>query len=301
MKNKYANTNSKNRNYNPIILKNIYRLIHNHLNNKLNLPGIWSNFYPHTNNQLLTKELIKDNLNSFWLKVMNKLNKDQYILFLFRIHFENDIYITLNNIQKFNKTDFKELLDSYCKSVNTKNEKYLSLKISRIIFTYKIIPMNKLIITKSNITFSNKKLSIYKIFGYILSTITYYTNWSDLNMKSKNIKLLQRSKDLIYHNSLIFYNNLNFINFSSVIFLGIILYNFFIGLELNQELFGMIFTFVISYLFSSYILNKFTFSKNIIIRLFQKFILLILFLIFSFTLLYSLVIIKTIIKFVFLY
>jgi hypothetical protein len=99
-------------------------------------------------------------------------------------------------------------------------------------------------------------------------------------MNTTLIKFLQKYKDLMFHSFFIFYNHINFLNLNIVIFLGFILYKFYFGSGINGGLLALFVSFLISALFSSYVLNKFEYSKNIIVRILQKFVIYILILIF---------------------
>ena len=68
------------------------------------------------------------------------------------------------------------------------------------------------------------------------------------------------------------FNKYTFLNVNAVIFLIIIFYKFFSGLKFDIGFLSLIISFFISFLISSFVLNKFKFSNNSIISLLQKFI-----------------------------
>ena len=69
------------------------------------------------------------------------------------------------------------------------------------------------------------------------------------------------------------HNNYSFINVSALIIIIFMNYKFYSGLKFDISLLSLIISFIISYLLSSFILNKFKFSNYKIISLLQKFIL----------------------------
>jgi hypothetical protein len=82
---------------------------------------------------------------------MNKLKDDQYVMFLFRMAYDNDLILTLGPQQKINKHDFKQLLNSYITLLHIKDEMYRNTPMKNIILSYKIIPEDKLEMKKSRI------------------------------------------------------------------------------------------------------------------------------------------------------
>jgi hypothetical protein len=85
-------------------------------------------------------------------------------------------------------------------------------------------------------------------------------------MKDILFTILQRSKDLIFNGSF------NIINFNALIFLCFITYKFYAGLSFDIGLLSLIIPFLISFVLSNFVLNKFKYSENIYIRFSQKFL-----------------------------
>ena len=79
-------------------------------------------------------------------------------------------------------------------------------------------------------------------------------------MKKLLFIILQRSRDLIYNDSF------NIMSFNALIFLSFIIYGFYSELSFDIGLLSLIISFIISFVISNFILNKFIFSKNVIIR-----------------------------------
>nr|UEV87040.1 NADH dehydrogenase subunit 6 [Grifola frondosa] len=125
------------------------------------------------------------------------------------------------------------------------------------------------------------------------STFNSYKSTPILNKKIINIGNLKKNKS--YFSSILYdiksswhllilkiYKNINLLNIINIIFLVFILYKFFVGLK--NGLLPFLFSFVLSLLISSYVLNNFKYSDNIIVRFLQKFVFLNIFLISFWTL-----------------
>jgi hypothetical protein len=71
-------------------------------------------------------------------------------------------------MQKINKSDFEDLLTLYKTTLEIKDESYHISPITQIIFSYIIIPSDKLISGKSKLIDNkkNKKVETYKMFGF---------------------------------------------------------------------------------------------------------------------------------------
>ena len=87
---------------------------------------------------LLTKAFIKYHLNIFWKEVVNKINDNQHILFILRLHFSNGSIRTLNKLVKLTKNDLKFLLDLLNDKIQTSQDAYKSTPINAITFAYAI-------------------------------------------------------------------------------------------------------------------------------------------------------------------
>nr|YP_009522488.1 RNA polymerase [Hygrophorus russula]AXQ02211.1 RNA polymerase [Hygrophorus russula] len=134
---------------------------------------------------------------------MNKLNKDQFIIILFRIKFTNGNYATLTNLQKINNSQecFNDLLKLYQNTLDIKSEEYNSNEIISIIFSYKIIPQDKLINNKTKIDVKIKQMKVnnYKLYGYNLPTTMDYNSWGTITKKYDNIILILKKIIVIYY------------------------------------------------------------------------------------------------------
>ena len=78
-----------------------------------------------------------------------------------------------------------------------------------------------------------------------------------------------RSKDLIYNYFLIIYKNFTFLNVLSIVFIVFVLYLAFVDIKFDlNQLVAFFISLIISGVITSFILNKFKFSKILIIKIF---------------------------------
>ena len=69
-----------------------------------------------------------------------------------------------------------------------------------------------------------------------------------------------------------FYHKLTGLTFYSFIFVALIICKFISGLSFDIGLLSLIFSFLLSFSISNFLLNKFKYSENIYIRFFQRFL-----------------------------
>jgi hypothetical protein len=137
----------------------------------------WLNYKIDIENQLLTNRLIKKSLNLFYKQIFSNLKDDQFILIQFKIKELSGEFKSISYIQRINKNEFKTLLKIFIEFWNIKSEEYHSIKVSSIVYTYKILS-SELKISQSKITYHknriNKflsrenKISRFKFNGYNL-------------------------------------------------------------------------------------------------------------------------------------
>jgi hypothetical protein len=82
--------------------------------------------------------------------------ENKYIILLLRVEFIDNTIGTLSKLQKVNVNDYKKLYEIFKDIYHYKNESYKIKEIKNIIFSYKIIPNDKLILNKSKIVFKEK-------------------------------------------------------------------------------------------------------------------------------------------------
>jgi hypothetical protein len=82
--------------------------------------------------------------------------------------FHSGSFKTLGPLQKIQKGDFDDLLILYKSILESKDDQYHTTPITQIIFSYIVIPSDKLQSEKSKIIDiqKNKKVETYKMFGF---------------------------------------------------------------------------------------------------------------------------------------
>jgi len=142
---------------------------------------------------------------------MKKLSNDKIVYFIFRIKYSGEEYKTLSILQKINnaKSTFNDLSTFYVNTLNIKHENYYSLQMEKIIFTYKIIPDEKLESTITRIGPSKKYIPSDKTFnflGYNLPNTMDVTKLGKIIYQEGNIFLVENQDRLYRINKLEKYN-----------------------------------------------------------------------------------------------
>lgn len=89
------------------------------------------------NHQIFSKELLKSKLNLFWKEVVEKsITSDQHILFLFRIQWSNNQFVTIGNLQKLNLEDKDYILNFILDEMIDRGEYYKESSIISMTFSY---------------------------------------------------------------------------------------------------------------------------------------------------------------------
>jgi len=128
------------------------------INIKIIMAKQWINLEYSIDNNLYSKSLLKIYINKFWFEVVNKIEDNQHILFIFRVKFENSHIATIVKMKKI-KISNKEDIFNYIKDrLSLSNEAYTQTPISSIIFTYGIRE------GKIKSTFSSNKELKYQIY-----------------------------------------------------------------------------------------------------------------------------------------
>ena len=192
----------------------------------------------------LDNKTIKIYLTKFWDEVMNNLEKDQIVLFLFRVRLgdEDDPtvfghYVTIGNLFKINnsKTDFNRLYEHLKALLTIKDQSYKSLPLMEVVFSYKIIGLDNNKISKVSTIkkLIKPKAKTYKFKGYNLPNTMSLKLWGkelirdnnkiDIRKKGSqyiyNIEVIDvENKPLTYNVSLQLYkNNEKYLSFKDVI------------------------------------------------------------------------------------
>jgi len=146
----------------------------------------WNNFEIKLKNPIvISKGLLKSNINKFWEDIMNKLNDNQHILFILRLRFENNEVVSVSTLKKIDKNSKDNLIEYlYDRITSVSSETYTTKPIKSIIFSYGIreglidqftSDINTTNINQKYQIFYNNKLPIVKTgnpneYGKILSS-----------------------------------------------------------------------------------------------------------------------------------
>jgi len=87
---------------------------------------------------LLTDQIIDKYINLFWKDVMSSIEKNQHVLLLIRVKFEDNQIITLSNLQNINNSSSDNLSLFIKDRLQILSEAYKVNPISSIIFSYGI-------------------------------------------------------------------------------------------------------------------------------------------------------------------
>lgn len=99
----------------------------------------WINYTIRISPSIFTKELIKINLNKFWTNIVEKeLTDNQHIIFLFRIQWSDNQFVSIGNLQKLNKEDKEYILNKIVDNMIDKGGYYLEQSIKSFVITYAI-------------------------------------------------------------------------------------------------------------------------------------------------------------------
>lgn len=156
------------------------------------------NFSIKINNQLLTSHIISKSINTFWTLKLNKLQKDDIILLLFKVRYHDGNYATLAPLQKINNStdSLNKLKELFVDILEFKDEEYKTKPITNIIFTFLVVPFDKDIKREVKITPPlnlNKKYGrSYKLMGYNLPTTMDLSLWGETLTKTDKISIIKK-------------------------------------------------------------------------------------------------------------
>lgn len=113
---------------------------------------LWNNYYFKLNkHDIISKDLIKSAVSKFWKDLSNELTRmkglkavfsasdilaDKHLIILFRIKTEDDLILTLGNLQKLSFDDMDYYINYIFDVISLKTEDYHSKVIKEIIFSY---------------------------------------------------------------------------------------------------------------------------------------------------------------------
>lgn len=161
----------------------------------------WTDFYYELDPQIITKNKIIAALSKLYSE-LNQLSNDLTILIQFKIKIDNNNFRSISYLQSINIDQFNELKDIFIEFWNFKDEDYISLKASHIIFTYKIINPNfykiKPKINRTKLLYDNT----INFKGYNLPNTMDYHKWGNIISESDNFVLIKK-----YYSKLFYYIN----------------------------------------------------------------------------------------------
>jgi hypothetical protein len=162
----------------------------------------WHDYYYKLDNKYLSEHHIISALTSLF-KMFDNLSLDTIILIQFKIKFDNNQFRSVSYLQTVRLTEFKELLEVFIKLWNLKDQDYISLNPSHIVFTYKILSTDNEIIKTSKLNRSKSIKDNTKTFnfkGYNLPCTMDFSNWGTLIFESDTFAQVKKlNSNSIYH------------------------------------------------------------------------------------------------------
>lgn len=163
-------------------------------NFKTNHTNKWLNFSIYLNGQVLTNSVISDCLKTFWIEVVSSILNHQYILLQFKVEGDKGDIKSISYVQTVNKDDLNTISNVFNEFWNIKGDEYHSMEVSKIIFTYKVLPL-ELDISKSKIlnhqkSIKSNKLSTFKFGGHDLPCTMDFTEWGETHFYKEYTKAI---------------------------------------------------------------------------------------------------------------
>jgi DNA polymerase type B, organellar and viral len=162
----------------------------------------WIDYYYNLENTIITNNSINLALFSLF-HILNKLSANHYILIQFKIKTTSGHYRSISYVQTIKLSDFELLSETFIEFWNIKSEEYFLEKVSDIIFTYKILPLESDINTSK----MNKHYNIISesrgkttFFGYNLPNTMDFSQWGYINYYSDQFAYVAKANyKAIYH------------------------------------------------------------------------------------------------------
>jgi hypothetical protein len=166
----------------------------------------WQDKHYELNFQIINEIIIRDTLNKFKESVMDKLEDNDFILLIFKIKIEGNLYRNISNIQRVNKLDFNLILEIFLESWQLKLQNYKEMKLNEIIFRYLIIPKElkvkeSKIFPKEDKTKTKKDIiDTMRIGTYNLPNTTDINKWGEVYYLNKREALVYKFNSIAeYH------------------------------------------------------------------------------------------------------
>jgi DNA polymerase type B, organellar and viral len=137
-------------------------------------------------------------------------NKDNLILIQFKIKLLNNSYRSISYLQTVNFNDLNDLIDIFIEFWSLRDEDYISLNPSHIVYTYKIInDHNNIITTKINRSKSIKSSDFIKFKGFNLPNTMDFLEWGKVIFKKDTFALVSKINSKFKYHINIFDNYLS--------------------------------------------------------------------------------------------
>ena len=166
----------------------------------------WMEFIFPLNNQIITKDLIKISLQSFWNQTVKiEIAEDKVFVIQFKVKLGNGVFRSISTVQKVDSKDLELLTEIFISFWEIKSDEYQLAESLEIIFNYNLLKYEKLSkkVYKPNLLKTDEK-TLFNFKGYNLPNTMDLTLWGDYIFKndfSSAIVYKPHSK-VIYHISL---------------------------------------------------------------------------------------------------
>jgi hypothetical protein len=165
----------------------------------------WIDYHYNLNNKLLSSIQINLSINDLF-KNFIELSQNTFISIQFKIEFNNNQYRSVSFLQTVKLTEKEDLIENFIEFWDIRDQDYISLNPSIIIYTYKLISENNGIIVTSRLNRSksiilekeSKDSFIFK--GYNLPSTMDFTTWGQVLFTSNNFAQVKKyNSNSIYH------------------------------------------------------------------------------------------------------
>lgn len=100
---------------------------------------LWNSYYFKINkSSFIFKEIVNDSINSFWKEISKIIKQDEHLITLFRIKTDDNIVLTLGQLQKLHFADKEYYINYVLDILSLKAEDYSNKNIVEIIISYGI-------------------------------------------------------------------------------------------------------------------------------------------------------------------
>nr|YP_025890.1 DNA-directed DNA polymerase [Moniliophthora perniciosa]AAQ74286.1 DNA-directed DNA polymerase [Moniliophthora perniciosa] len=180
------------------------------INNVCSIINKWNDFSFKINSNFITDNLIKISLTSFKAYLLNNIDKNLSIkiLILFKIKTINNQYRTISYMQCIDIKDFELLNKIFIEYWNLRSDDYYLAQFSHIIFTYKIIKLEKYslldqetkIVKVNDINKNELKTNSLKYGRFNIPSTMDFNLWGVAHwIDDSSIIVYKSSSDLEYH------------------------------------------------------------------------------------------------------